>query len=148
MMAIPESARLGGRYLDGPGAPLRGATRPIIPPGETLARNTVWSRPITNGASSWARVGHLVLPTLLPLAVLGVWSAVVSQHIVSRHVLVSPLDVLTAFGELWSSGELRRHLSRSLARLVLGFASLALDRLLVRVGRRLMRWRDDGWSHA
>lgn len=27
-------------------------------------------------------------------------------------------------------------------------ASLALDRLLVRVGRRLMRWRDDGWSHA
>jgi sulfonate transport system permease protein len=58
----------------------------------------------------------------LPLAVLGVWGAVIGQHIVSRHVLVSPLDVLTAFGELWSSGELRRHLSRSLARLVMGFA--------------------------
>lgn len=70
--------------------------------------------------AAWGAAKRVIVCSVVPLGLLTAWALVVQCGVVSRHVLVSPLDVAAGFGRVWSSGELYRHLSRSLARLTLG----------------------------
>jgi sulfonate transport system permease protein len=141
-MAFPESAGLGQDYIDPSGGSLQGATRPDL--SQSLGGAwQAWGRLAL--VASWIRA-HAVrsaIPAFLPLALLAIWTVAVDQHVVSRHVLVSPADVVTAFGELWSSGELGRHLSRSLARLFVGFGIGSLAGLTLGVVMGVSRRAED-----
>ncbi len=61
------------------------------------------------------------MPWIAPAALFACWTLVAAQGLVSHQILVSPAQVARAFGDLWSSGELRHHLVKSLVRLVTGF---------------------------
>jgi sulfonate transport system permease protein len=64
-----------------------------------------------------------------PVLMLLLWALITRSGWVSEQMLVPPLQVIEAFGELWDSGELQEHLRKSLGRLCLGFftgASLGL----------------------
>ena len=56
-----------------------------------------------------------------PLLVLAVWIAVTALQLAPEQILVPPLQVLAAGWQLIESGELREHVTVSLARLVSGF---------------------------
>ncbi|WKL56741.1 ABC transporter permease [Asticcacaulis sp. ZE23SCel15] len=71
----------------------------------------------------------LILSVGSPLLLLIVWQAVTAFKLFPPEVLVSPTAVVSAFGEVITTGELQRHLSESLTRLAGGFtagASLGL----------------------
>ncbi len=123
-MAFPESAGLGQGYISGRSWQVSGR----------VTRTASWTR---------ARAVRWAIPAVLPLAVLAIWAVAVDQHMVSRHVLVSPADVVAAFGALWSSGELARHLSRSLGRLFVGFGIGSLAGLALGVAMGVSRRVED-----
>lgn len=66
---------------------------------------------------------RLILSIGSPVALLLVWQTVTALRIFPPEVLVSPAAVLAAFAEIIRTGELQRHLSESLNRLVWGSAA-------------------------
>lgn len=79
-------------------------------------------------------------PLAPPLLLIALWQAGASSGLVPPQILVPPLDVARTALDLWSSGELQRHLVASLSRLVSGYvlgaaaglafgAAIALSRL-------------------
>ncbi len=68
-----------------------------------------------------ARLRAVAVPLAAPAALFACWTLAVSHGVVSPQILVSPMQVVRAFGSLWSTGELTHHLIRSLFRLVTGF---------------------------
>jgi sulfonate transport system permease protein len=72
-------------------------------------------------ALGWPRLGAVALPWAAPAALLASWALAVASGVVSPQILVSPAQVVRAFAALWSSGELRHHMVRSLFRLFTGF---------------------------
>ncbi len=88
-----------------------------------FAERAVPARP-QRGASldlRWPKLAWTVLPFLAPAGVLLLWELVTELGVVSRQVLVPPGQVSAAFRSLLASGELERHLKKSLLRLALGF---------------------------
>ncbi|WP_295458559.1 ABC transporter permease [uncultured Thiodictyon sp.] len=61
-----------------------------------------------------------------PLLVLLLWQAAYSAKLLSPVIMPSPGMVVTAFGELWASGDLSHHLHTSVLRVVHGFLIGAL----------------------
>jgi sulfonate transport system permease protein len=76
----------------------------------------------SRAAFPWRRLGWTLLPVVAPAIVLLSWAAAVQSGVVSRQVLVPPEQVLATFFQLAGSGELSRHLLKSLMRLAVGFA--------------------------
>lgn len=76
----------------------------------------------SRSAFPWRGLGWVLLPCVAPAIVLLAWAGAVQLDLVSRQVLVPPGQVLTAFLQLARSGELSRHLLKSLMRLGVGFA--------------------------
>lgn len=79
-----------------------------------------------------------VVPLLLPAALLGLWLLALDQGWVQPYQLPGPQQVLAAAGELWGSGELQRHLSDTLRRVLLGYALGSAPALVLGVGAGLL----------
>jgi sulfonate transport system permease protein len=58
---------------------------------------------------------------IAPLVLLSIWAVLTGFHLVPQQVLVSPGQVAAALYELSVTGELGRHLAKTLARLATGF---------------------------
>lgn len=66
------------------------------------------------------RVPRLALRALAPVALLAVWQLSASRGWVSAHVLPSPVDIVRAYRELWTTGDLQAALPISLRRAAVG----------------------------
>ncbi|MFD9127218.1 ABC transporter permease [Kitasatospora sp. NPDC059571] len=84
-------------------------TTALVPPRPRLAR------PRRRGVGT-------ALRTLGPLALLGAWITASASGLLSPSLLASPGQVLAAFGELWSDGQLGEALRVSLTRAGSGLA--------------------------
>lgn len=71
----------------------------------------------------WRRMGDALVPWLLPLALLALWTAGAAQGWISQQVLPSPQFVWETLRDLATSGDLWLHVSASLARVLVGFAA-------------------------
>jgi sulfonate transport system permease protein len=90
-------------------------------------------RLILQGVNEVAYMGAISIPRKLsisgdrlvafisPLMIVLLWAVITSAEWVPEQLLVSPLKVMAAAGELWESGELMAHLCKSLYRLSMGF---------------------------
>ncbi|MFG1477967.1 ABC transporter permease [Xanthobacter sp. V4C-4] len=82
------------------------------------------SRPAPSGrgrSGLWSLL-RLLLRALVPAALLAVWQAVSSLHLVGPETLPSPTDIVAAFAELIRTGELQSAIPASLARALTGLA--------------------------
>lgn len=77
------------------------------------------------------RFGGALLPWLLPVALLSLWSLGAAQGWISPQVLPPPAFVWETLSDLASSGDLWLHVSASLQRVLVGFAVGALLGLLL-----------------
>lgn len=102
------------------GLPLAENARKVLQPGApaatpeaapTPARRSLVERWLDWRWSAWTS----------PLLVLAAWVIVAALELAPEQILVPPLHVLAAGWELVQSGELREHVTVSLARLVSGF---------------------------
>lgn len=106
-----------------------------------MVRKRAWPgagvlRPALRGA------GRVALYVALPLALVALWQLAFELRLIRPILLPSPLKVAAAFWELAASGDLFRHLSISLLRVLEGFAVAALAGLLLGVGIGLSRTLD------
>lgn len=79
----------------------------------------------------WWRVPKLLLPWLLPAAILGVWIAAGAAHWVTPDQLAPPQRVAQELQSLWQRGLLQQDLVASIARVAAGFAIALLLALAV-----------------
>jgi sulfonate transport system permease protein len=76
---------------------------------------------------------NAALTCVLPATLFAVWYVVTRQQLVSPQLIVPPAAALSTLVELWTSGELLRHVSSSLARLMTGFSIGTISGLLLGV---------------
>jgi sulfonate transport system permease protein len=93
-----------------------GMSQPVTAPATSAPPGEV-------GFDPWRKLGWLLLPALAPTLLLAAWSATVRFELVSPQVLVPPAKVAATFARLLTTGELARHLGRSLTRLAIGFGA-------------------------
>lgn len=67
------------------------------------------------------RIGRLLVPWLLPIALVLIWQVAVRNGWLSTRIAPAPTDVLVAAWQLFSSGELLTHLWASFVRASWGF---------------------------
>lgn len=79
---------------------------------------------------------------VLPLALLGLWQALVSAQVYPASQLPAPEAVVRAAVDLWQRGLLQQHLAISTQRVFLGFAVGSLVGLAVGSLVGLSRWAD------
>lgn len=85
------------------------------------------------------RLSHGVTLATPLLGLLALWHVLTGAEIFPPQVLVSPVTVLKAFGDLLRSGELQHQVSESLFRLGAGFGAGALAGILVGLPMALSR---------
>lgn len=83
-----------------------------------IREGAVWSVPSLTGL----RIGNLLLPLLIPGAVLALWQVTASNGWLPPQILPLPRQVLSALVELMRDGELASSLAISLWRISIGFA--------------------------
>ena len=105
----------------------RVATAPVQVAGLDIEQpDAVRSAPLP-----WRRIGDALLPWLLPIALLALWTTGAAQGWISPQVLPSPQFVWETLRDLAAGGDLWLHVSASLARVGIGFAAGALLGLLL-----------------
>ena len=65
------------------------------------------------------------------VALLVLWEIGSATGVISALVMPAPTEALAVFGDLWRSGDLWRHLSASLQRLLIGFTCGAILGLII-----------------
>lgn len=96
------------------------AARPARP--EPALIELVGGSDASGAAARWARWRGRLLRTGVPLAILLAWQLTAVLWLVAPEVLPPPTDILAAFGELLSLGDLQAALPASLSRSFTGLA--------------------------
>ena len=97
------------------------------------------------GAKDFPLGVRVALGAVLPLALLGIWQAIVVTDAVPSYLLPSPTDVVNAAIDLHERGQLAIHVAISTQRVLIGFSIGSVIGLLLasyvglsRVGRHLL----------
>ena len=103
-----------------PAAPAPTAPAPVAPPDTATAVAAGLVAPQAKLPAPRPRALAVVLRTIGPLALLGIWALASATGALTQDVLASPAQVVEAVGEIWRNGQLTDALSVSLTRAGLG----------------------------
>jgi NitT/TauT family transport system permease protein len=81
-----------------------------------------------------------ILSIFSPVLLLVLWEVLVQVGILDKRFFPAPSSITTTFTNLITSGELWKHLTASISRILIGFALGAIPALLLGITMGLFRW--------